>query len=456
MAAMSGQRDGEPQANVQRSLTLYHDIEQDIDSDADPEECRRVLREFLALEARYEVPVTYNVVGKLFREQPELIGWISDAGQELAFHSYSHPPQWQPAIYADEVALCRDVSSEPTGYRSPRSEWNESTLVSAWDNGFLWNAESDATGSPYFIHSGLVRLPIAGDDWPLHSGAATAEAWVEGFRGLLGDDGYFGFGSHDSVAGMAPDERLAAWEQVLQAAVRSGRKLLTFSDAADLFRRSALADHYSSTAATWNEATQGLYRTHRFREMIRAEAERLDRPAVADLGSGGGVLTTSLGDLASVIYCVDSSEGMLGEVEADGRVRAQLGDVTDSGLPDHSIDLVVCARVIEYLFWPDRLADEIRRIGKPGATYFVTFPADRGETPVADGSPDNRIRRYFTAEAVQRWASQIGPGRLAGVQYDPAEPEDQAAMDRYRAMDQDPPAGVLPTNWVYIGRVAGG
>jgi SAM-dependent methyltransferase/peptidoglycan/xylan/chitin deacetylase (PgdA/CDA1 family) len=440
--------------DVRRSLTLYHDIEQDIDSAADAEECRRVVREFLALEARYEVPVTYNVVGKLFCEQPDLIGWIADAGKELAFHSYHHQSDWQPAFYADEVARCRSVSAEPKGYRSPRSEWDERTLASAWDNGFLWNAELDAPGSPYFIHAGLVRLPIADDDWPLHTGAVTSDGWVEGFGGRLGDDGYFGFGSHDSVAGMAPDARLAAWEQVLQAAVGSGRTLLTFSEAADLFRRSALSDHYSSNAATWNEATKTLYRTHRFQELIHAEAERLDQPVIADLGSAGGVLTTSLRDIASVIYCVDSSEGMLAEVDSNGCVRPRLGDVANSGLPDKSIDLVVCARVIEYLYWPDRLAEEICRIAKPGATYFVTFPADRGETPPRDGSPDNRIRRYFTAESVQRWASRIGPGRLIGVQYDAAEPEDQAAEDRYRELDRSPPTGVLPTNWVYIGEVA--
>ena len=178
--------------------------------------------------------------------------------------------------------------------------------------------------------------------------------------------------------------------------------------------------------------------------MIRAEAEKLDRPAVADLGSAGGVLTTSLKDIASVIYCVDSSDGMLAEVDAGGCVRPQLGDVADSGLPDESIDLVVCARVIEYLFWPDRLADEIRRIARPGATYFVTFPADRGETPPGDGSPDNRIRRYFTAEAIERWASRVGAGRLVGVQYDAAEPKDQAAEGRYRELDRSSPPGVHP------------
>ncbi len=178
--------------------------------------------------------------------------------------------------------------------------------------------------------------------------------------------------------------------------------------------------------------------------MIRAEAEKLERPAVADLGSGGGVLTTGLRDLASVIHCVDNSEGMVADVDSGGCVRPQLGEVTDSGLPDASIDLVVCARVIEYLFWPDLLADEIRRIAKPGATYFVTFPADRGEYAPRDGPPPDRIRRYFTADDIERWASRIGPGRLHAVQYDAAEPTDGAAEDRYRARERSAPPAIAP------------
>ena len=41
-------------------LTLYHDIEQNIDSKADKDECRRVVKEFLALEKKYNVFATYN------------------------------------------------------------------------------------------------------------------------------------------------------------------------------------------------------------------------------------------------------------------------------------------------------------------------------------------------------------------------------------------------------------
>ena len=189
--------------------------------------------------------------------------------------------------------------------------------------------------------------------------------------------------------------------------------------------------------------------------MIRAEAQKLERPVVADLGSAGGVLTAPLKDVVSVVHCVDSAEGMLAEVDSDGRIRPRLGDVTESGLPDGSIDLVVCARVIEYLLWPERLGHEIRRIARPGATYVVTFPATRAEAPGRGESAPDRIRRSFTAEEVRRWAAQVGRGRLIGVQYDPAEPEDRAAELRYRTLEREPPPDITPTNWVYIGRVGG-
>src|SRR5438876_5130699 len=100
-------------------VSFYHDIEQDIDSNADVSQCRRMVQEFLRLEAKYAVPATYNVVGKLYRDQPDLIDQIREAGQEVAFHSYHHQADWQPKYYAEQVRLCRQVSAFPRGYRSP-------------------------------------------------------------------------------------------------------------------------------------------------------------------------------------------------------------------------------------------------------------------------------------------------------------------------------------------------
>lgn len=434
-------------------VTFYHDIEQDIDSKADPKECRKMVKEFLDLEKKYGVPATYNVVGRLFQEQPDLIEWILHAGQEVAFHSYNHQSDWQPKYYSDEIDLCRKVSSLPCGYRSPRSQWNQTTLKTLWEKGFLWNAESDTHKEPYFIHKGLVRLPIASDDWPLDTGALNVDEWGQQFSGLLKSRPYFGFGCHDCVTSFAPKERLKAWQSVLQMAIENKALLVTFSEAADLFRRAALSQYYSVTAKNWNRGTKTLYRTKRFREMIRAEVEKLNKPVIADLGSGGAVLSSHLKDIAGKIYCVDNAPGMVADVDSDSCIQACLDEVTDSNLPDNSIDFIICARIIEYLFWPNRLADEIKRIGKIGATYFVTFPALCGTPPSHEGSPTERIRHYFTPNEIQKWANQIGPGCLVGIQYKRAEPDNAETEQHYRAIEENSPPDACPTNWVYIGTI---
>ncbi len=140
---------GVPASNL---VTFYHDIEQNLGSKADPRICRQMVKEFLAIEKQYGVSATYNVVGKLFQDQPDIIEWILEAGQEVAFHSYNHQSDWRRDLYASEVKLCRDSSALLRGYRSPRSAWDHSTLQSLWTHGFLWNAEDDQRDEPYFVY----------------------------------------------------------------------------------------------------------------------------------------------------------------------------------------------------------------------------------------------------------------------------------------------------------------
>jgi peptidoglycan/xylan/chitin deacetylase (PgdA/CDA1 family) len=435
-------------------VTFYHDVEQNLDSDARPNECRQAVTAFLDLEGRYGVRATYNVAGKLFAEQPDLIEAITRAGHEIAFHSYDHRADRAPQHQVEQIERCRDVSSTVCGYRSARSEIDPAAVARLWEKGFLWNAEGDARPEPYFIHQGLVRLPIAADDWPLHRGDVSVEAFLRRFATLVRQRPYVAVGFHDSTTSCAPQERLRVWETLLQIAARAKAPTVTFSEAADLFRRAALARYYTQVAKVWNRDTQTLYRTRRFQEMLRAEVEKLSAPIIADLGSGGGVLSAPLQDKAKMIYCVDAAPGMVAAAGASSHMQARLGEATESNLPAQSVDLVICARVAEYLFWPERLANEIKRIGKTGATYFITFPTFRGTPPSNDGAPPDRIRRYFTPEEIRLWAEPIGPGRLFGVQYEDPEPSDPETEQRYRRMEQNPPPHRLPTNWVYIGTVA--
>jgi hypothetical protein len=218
------------------------------------------------------------------------------------------------------------------GYRSPRSRWNESTLTEAWAQGFLWNAEADEAGEPYFIHEGLVRLPIAGDDWRVYTEDLTLSEWIESFASSLRSRRYFGWGSHDCVFSSRPAAYLKAYEELINVAIEHDALLVSFSQAADLYRRSALAAYYDSTARAWNRKTRSLYRTRRFREIVRDDVERLESPVVVDLGSGGGALSHHLTDVASTIWCVDNAVGMLESFRSGETVQPVLGEVTDSTL----------------------------------------------------------------------------------------------------------------------------
>ena len=77
---------------------------------------------------------------------------------------------------------------------------------------------------------------------------------------LLKMRSYFGFGCHDCVTSFAPEERLKAWERVLQIAIENKTLLVTFSEAADLFRRAAALHHYSINAKRWNRGEKTFYR----------------------------------------------------------------------------------------------------------------------------------------------------------------------------------------------------
>ncbi|MGH8547534.1 MAG: methyltransferase domain-containing protein [Methylococcales bacterium] len=435
-------------------VTFYHDVEQNFDSDADPKVCRDTVQKFIALENRYGARATYDVVGKLMQDQPDLVDWILRDGHELAFHSCDHYPDWQPQHYAEQVAACRKLSSVPKGYRSPRSQWDRSTTKALWDNGFLWSAENEAhSAEPYFIYKGLVRLPIFADEWPIVEGSYDHAERLSRFRNALSTKSYVAIGLHDYIASVDSETWLGAWEQLLQIAVEHGALILTFGETADLYRRGAVSRHYDSTAQAWNGHPNTLYRTKRFGEMIRTEAEKLNRPVIADLASSGAVQAYPLTDIAARIYWVENSPGRVASIRTNDRIDGIVGELTATNLPDQSIDFLFCVNAVEYLFWPEHLADEIKRIAKPGATYLIRFPVACGSPLWPAVTPPGRIQHNFTHEEISEFVQLLGPGELVGIQYAASEPESPEDEVGYRKMESDPPDGAIPMFWVLTGKV---
>jgi SAM-dependent methyltransferase len=433
-------------------LTLFHDIEQDTDVPANPDACLEATRGMLALEREFGVSCTYNVVGRLMGQQPDLVRLIRDAGHEIAFHSFRHEPDWGPKRFLDNVRACRNADGDIKGYRSPRSQWNDDVLTELWRLGFLWSAESDTSPQPYFIHKGLVRLPIAIDDWGLHTGKLSEVDWLGRVQHHHAQRTCFGVGTHDCVFAQDPDRYLALYRRLLCWIRDQGIETATFGEVADLYRRSAIADYYDRRFPSWNSGVGALYRTGRFKDLITAKIQELHSPVVADLGSAGGALSRHL-ESAATVYCVDMVPGMIKDIAADN-VRAVVGDVTASTLADNSIDFVIAARVIEYLYEPELMLDEVRRISRKGAGFFFSFPALTAKPPSNEGCAPDRVRRHYSKEEVESLGQRLGPGRVFGVHYlGGQEPRSPDEKQRLLDLETRQPEDMQPLDWVYIGRV---
>jgi hypothetical protein len=417
------------------TITFYHDTEQNYDSNADPLECRNMINEFLKLEKKYNIPTTYNVVGKLFEEQPDLIENIINEGQEVAFHSYNHQKDWNPEYFSSEIALCRKASRIPVGYRSPRSQINAIAVQTVWEKGFLWNAEGDYHTEPYFIYKGLVRLPITGDDWSVGIGEVTAEKWVHNFSRLLKSRTYIAFGLHDYIASFDPDKILKAWEKILQIGIESGALLLNFSETAELYRRTALSRNLKFQNG--NNITSKVCISVALESLIKKETEKLNNPVIANIFFGNKNLSSFLKEISAEIHYIqiDIDLDIIGILES-----------TDSTPQNNFANLIICTNCIEYQFWPDNLADIIKQISKIGATYIVTFPSITNEHPA---SILEKIKHSFTKDEIQEWSKQIGPGNIICL-YDIAV-DDELINKRESHVKLEIDSN--KTFWVFIGKV---
>jgi SAM-dependent methyltransferase len=69
------------------------------------------------------------------------------------------------------------------------------------------------------------------------------------------------------------------------------------------------------------------------------------------------------------------------DLKSDSRVTAIEGTLPDAvgGLEDDSLDVVLCISVLEHLWEPLRLLQEMRRIAAPGGICVINVPSWRGK-----------------------------------------------------------------------------
>jgi len=120
----------------------------------------------------------------------------------------------------------------------------------------------------------------------------------------------------------------------------------------------------------------GLATEPRFREVL-ALAGRLRGERLLDIGCGDGAFTTLLRDAvgAGEVVGVDIAPAAVTAARQQG-VNAICLDIEQNPLPFDAayFDMVYCGEIIEHLFNPDHLLQEVYRVLKPAGTCILTTP----------------------------------------------------------------------------------
>jgi SAM-dependent methyltransferase len=90
---------------------------------------------------------------------------------------------------------------------------------------------------------------------------------------------------------------------------------------------------------------------------------------------------------------------------ADSRVRTRVGDGCALDIPDGSFDTVLSIQVLEHVFEPVRMIEELYRVTKPGGTLVVMAP----QTANIHHAPHHyqNITRYWLEEAAHRLGAAV-------------------------------------------------
>lgn len=123
-------------------------------------------------------------------------------------------------------------------------------------------------------------------------------------------------------------------------------------------------DHFYGTLA---EDTVAQLRSYASRAGVAVAGS-----TVVDVGGGAGYLTDALRGAGATVVCVDVDAGELagrGQLPAGG----VLGNALDLPIASSSVDICMSSNVLEHVPEPERMADEMVRVTRPGGLIYLSY-----------------------------------------------------------------------------------
>lgn len=234
-------------------LTIFHDYEGEYARTDKAEASLYGVTKILDLEEQFGIKATYNIVGKLMLDVPDIMQRIIEGGHDVASHSHAHDilALLNRAELEQDIRSMKEVFSgyglKLTGVRSPQSRWSFLQTKVMLENGLEWSAENDNGYVPFIIRKKLsrtlIRLPIILDDWEYMSGNISPDEMYHKLvmkADALSEQRLYGaIGFHPWVQG-EDDARLKVFGEFLEYITdKAFLKTVTFSEASALARRTA-------------------------------------------------------------------------------------------------------------------------------------------------------------------------------------------------------------------------
>lgn len=133
------------------------------------------IRRILEICKKNGIKATFNTVGKLFYDHPDIIRQIIADGHELASHSFKHDDISRLSRKAIDTDIkltqgaFKAFDLKLRGMRSPQNRWSFKQMDMMLKNGLCYSAEGDTAIHPYIIlkknGGNLVRFPVSYDDY---------------------------------------------------------------------------------------------------------------------------------------------------------------------------------------------------------------------------------------------------------------------------------------------------